>query len=92
MKLLFSPDVWWISASSSGECVGRLPGARAREDRRKLRNEVFPELRAPITRILMFGLGNCVTSRAGSTYLYGVGSLRLLTRLGLLIVLTALLA
>jgi hypothetical protein len=63
--------------------------------RRKFRNEVLPEFRVPMTRMLFrkiqYYVGYQEVDRE-LAYLNGVGSFLLRTLLGLLIVLTALLA
>jgi hypothetical protein len=61
---------------------------------RKLRKEVLPDDRAPIMRILREVSFNSMFARVrhSETHLNGVGSFRLLTLRGLLMVLTALLA
>lgn len=61
--------------------------------RRKLRNDVLPELLAPMTRMLRSMFREIIVlEEIRHAYLKGVGSFRLRTLLGLLIVLTALLA
>lgn len=79
------------SLRGSAARAGFFLAGRAREVLRKLRNEVLPDERAPIIRML--GTVSFWTGlRAKNAYLNGVGSFRLLTRRGLLMVLTALLA
>lgn len=57
MKLLLADDTCRGSSNSSGARVGRFLGGSWREVRRKLRKDVFPDLRAPITRMLLTGVG-----------------------------------
>lgn len=80
---------------SSTSSAGRVPlffAGRAREVLRKLRNEVLPDDRDPMMRMLRKVSCDVSYPWADGTYLNGVGSFRLRTLRGLLIVLTALLA